>query len=949
LNNQRTMSPFEIPTATYRLQLSCRFTFDDATALAPYLAKLGISHVYASPFLKARAGSSHGYDIVDYHRLNPEIGDDASFARFRAALTAHGLGLILDFVPNHMGVGKADNVWWLEVLEWGWDAAHARYFDIDWHPARHELDGKVLLPILGRAYGEALTAGEIALRFCPTEGTLDFWYFDHRLPLCPRDYPAVLAPLVTEPLSEDRAALAAALRAIVDAVGSATIPLQHTAAVAAKQALAVAAGKLETANLIAAAAERYAGRLGDISSFAALHTLLERQNYRLAYWRAAADEINYRRFFDIIDLAGVRMDRVIVFRDAHEFLGRLVTNGALHGLRIDHVDGMADPQRYCRRLTAFATALAPRDAAGRRSRPYIVVEKILGAGERLPVTWPVAGTTGYDYLAQANALFVDADGYVRLLHHWCRFTANQSSLESEIDRCRRLVIDRSLASELTYLVDWLQAIAEASWFTRDFTRKGLRDALIEFVAAFPVYRTYGTERGITDADRRVIERALRHARRRWIGADATVLDFIASLLTLDIARERPAHFAASRDAILRFVTRFQQYTGAITAKAIEDTLFYRFAPLASVNEVGADPRRPSLSIEAFHHAAAERLARWPSTMLASETHDTKRAEDVRARLNVLSEFPEEWARRVARWHETHAVHRTTLDGQSAPSAIDEYLIYQTVLGAWPATGRPHGEALTDFRRRIAAYALKAAREAKLSTSWTAPNSAYERALHTFVARLLSSDDSNRFLDSIARFAHEFVRLGAINGLAQLVLKATQPGVPDFYQGSEFWDTSLVDPDNRRPVNFAERQAALAALDLGGFALAQRRWRDGWLKLWVTRRLLALRAQHRELFQDGSYHPLTVDDAIKKHVVAYVRRGNGREIVVLACRFARGMPTPASGALWSNRGLRGFVVRGVRYGRLIDVLSGAAIDARRRGIALDNALAALPVAVLRTEG
>ncbi|HEV2263492.1 MAG TPA: malto-oligosyltrehalose synthase [Stellaceae bacterium] len=937
------MSPFAVPTATYRIQLNRTFTFDDAAAVVPYLASLGISHVYASPFLKARAGSTHGYDIVDYRRLNPEIGDEQGLARFGAALAAHGLGLILDFVPNHMGVGKADNAWWLDVLEWGQHARHARYFDIDWHPAKHALEGKVLLPILGRAYGEALTAGEIVLRFDAAGGALDFWYFDHRLPLRPQDYPTVLASLVG-----DRSALARAISAIGGMDPATPQRSLYETAAAMKQALAAAAAEPATLAAITAAVDRCAGTPGDADSFTALHALLERQYYRLAHWHAADDEINYRRFFDIIDLAGIRMDRVTVFRDAHELLGRLVADGALHGLRIDHVDGMADPRRYCRRLNAFAAALAPRDAAGRRWRPYIVVEKILRDSERLPMDWPVSGTTGYEYLALANALFVAPEGYAQLAQYWRGFTGIEDSLETAIDRCRRLMIDRSLASELTYLVDWLQAIAEASWFTRDFTRKGLRDALTTLVAAFPVYRTYVTDRGIGDADRRAIERAWRQARSRSGNGDPAALDFIVSLLTLDIARQRPEHFAASRDAILRFVTRFQQYTGAIAAKAIEDTLFYRVAPLASANEVGADPQRPSLSIEAFHQAAAERLAQWPNTMLASETHDTKRAEDVRARLNVLSEYPDEWARRVARWHELTAAHRATIDGAPAPTPADEYLIYQTVLGAWPATGRPHDAALAEFARRITDYALKAAREAKLETCWTAPNEAYERALGDFVMRILTPEAGNRFLDSMARFAGDFVRLGVINGLAQLVLKATQPGVPDFYQGGEFWDTSLVDPDNRRPVDFAARRDALVALDHGGFALARRRWREGWLKLWLTRQLLALRARFPELFRGGSYHPLTVDDATRNHLVAYSRRLDDSEIVVLVSRLVRQLPAPAPGALWTSDAFADRVVRGIRIGRLTDVFTGASIDAGEHGIALDQALAALPVAVLRAE-
>src|SRR5690348_15300053 len=391
------MSPFSVPTATYRIQLNRTFTFDDAAAVVPYLASLGISHVYASPFLKARAGSTHGYDIVDYHRLNPEIGDEQGLARFGAALAAHGLGLILDFVPNHMGVGKADNAWWLDVLEWGQHAHHARYFDIDWHPAKHALEGKVLLPILGRPYGDALAAGEIALRFDAAAGALDFWYFDHRLPLRPQDYPTVLAPLVG-----NRSDFAQAMSVIGEANPAAPQHALYEMAVAMKQALAAAAAEPATLAAIAAAVDRYAGTAGNADSFASLHALLERQNYRLAHWHAAADEINYRRFFDIIDLAGMRMDRVTVFRDAHELLGRLVADGALHGLRIDHVDGMADPQRYCRRLNAFAAALAPRDTAGRRWRPYIVVEKVLGDGERLPAEWPVSGTTGYGYLTLAH-------------------------------------------------------------------------------------------------------------------------------------------------------------------------------------------------------------------------------------------------------------------------------------------------------------------------------------------------------------------------------------------------------------------------------------------------------------------------------------------------------------------------------------------------------------------
>jgi len=936
-------SPFDTPLATYRLQLHREFTFAHATALLPYLARLGISHVYCSPFLKARAGSTHGYDVVDYSRINPELGDEASFARFCTSLGENGLGLILDFVPNHMGVGHADNAWWLDVLEWGQASPYAGYFDVDWSPPRRDLAGKLLVPVLGKSYGAALTEGEIELRFGAETGTFDFWYADHRLPVSPGDYGAILGPLAHAP------ALARALDALHESFLSEAAPrYQREVASAAKDALAAAARDHSTKQDIEKAVAAWQGIKGDSPSWTRLHELLQRQSFRLAHWRTASDEVNYRRFFDIPELAGMRMGRIVVFRDTHEFLGRLLADGILQGLRIDHVDGLADPQRYCRRLNAFAAAIVPRDGSGKRLRPYILVEKILTGTEKLPQSWPISGTTGYDYLALANGLFIEPTGLAKLQRHWGRFTGRGGdvNVEDEIYRCRLLVIDRNLASELTYLVNWLADITEADWFTRDFTRKRVRDALIEIVAAFSVYRTYVTERGASDDDRRIIAEAVAKAHRRWQGADGEILDFIAALLTLDIRTRNPSHFADKRVAILRFVARFQQYTGAIAAKAVEDTFFYRFVPLASTNEVGASPYRPTTSPGLYHEQMAERTAAWPLGMLASATHDTKRGEDMRARLDVLSEIPDEWARRVSRWQIYNRPHRGEASGRPTPSANDEYLLYQSIVGTWPM--QPSGLLRSDTQRkeyvaRLKAYAIKAAREAKLETSWTAPDEAYEAGFERFIERLFEPAH-NHFTDSLLRFLPPILRFGAFNSLSQLVLKATAPGVPDFYQGNEFWDLSLVDPDNRQPVDYRTRRAALSSLDL---ASAITRWRDGWLKLWLTERLLTLRNRRSGLFATGRYEPLTVTGGGAEHIIAFRRESGDEAVIVIVTRLLSHVIRGELGAFWpGGAALSDTIIR--TDGVWIDHFTGTRIRSEAQTILASAALERLPVAVLSAE-
>jgi len=941
-------SPLDTPLATYRLQLSRDFPFEAAADLVPYLAELGISHLYASPFLKARAGSAHGYDIVDHNQLNPELGGGAGFDALCARLHEHGMGLILDFVPNHMGVGHDDNPLWLDILEWGAASPYAGYFDIDWNPPRPALAGKVLVPVLGQSYGHALANGEIELRFDPASGSLSVWHYDHRFPLAPMDYPEVLREALLALPPARRESLALALRSLEDARG-APPETARSAAEAVKRALRQLAGDADAAGRLGSALAAWRGEAGRPESFARLHELLQRQAYRLAYWRVAADEVNYRRFFDVSDLAGLRMEEKAVFDATHELVGRLIAAGQIHGLRIDHVDGLADPEQYCRVLAAFVALRLGPDERGEARAPCILVEKILAYHEQLRGSWPVAGTTGYDYLALANGLFVDPAGLDRLERIWRGFTGIATPLAEETYRCKRAVIDNILTSELAVLTNLLVQITEADWFSRDFTRQRLRAALAEIAAAFPVYRTYVTGRGSDEADTRDIVWAVEQAKKRWTGTDAEVLDFIRSVLTLEIAETRPDHYRASRAGMLRFIARFQQYTSAVTAKAVEDTLFYRHIPLLSLNEVGGDPRHPALSLEAFHREGPLRARNLPRAMLASETHDTKRAEDVRARLNVLSELPEDWARRIARWHSLNRFSFVETADGVAPTPNDEYLIYQTIVGSWPLeiAGIAAAERwLGAYLERLKAYVIKAMREAKATTSWMLPNERYEAAVLAFVDRILGLAPSNPFLESVIRFVGRIAPLGAAYGLGQLVLKATMPGVPDFYQGSEFWDLSLVDPDNRRPVDFARRRRALAQMRSETVAAMKTRWRDGMLKLHVTAALLRLRAELPELFRDGGYQRLAVEGPAQESVVAFSRRLGDAEVVVVAARLvARHLGTERG--FWPNGDIFiGNNVTGVGARPFVDALTGEAFTATERGLSLDQLLRGLPVAVLR---
>lgn len=868
------------PRATYRLQFSRGFTFADAAALAPYLAGLGVSHLYASPWLKARVGSEHGYDIIDHGAFNPELGGEAAFDELHHALKANGLGQILDFVPNHMGVAQADNAWWLDVLEWGRASPYADWFDIDWAPADVALRNKVLLPFLGDHYGLVLERGELEPRFDPASGTFSVWYFAHRFPLAPHTYAEFFRAAARHAGrgdTETLANLAGAAKRLRIRAGSTHGAAEIRATADAFKRRIAGERSLHDALRLGAAALAVAP--DQPSATAPLHRLLERQAYRLAHWRVAADEINYRRFFDINDLAALRVENPQVFARIHVLVARLLGEGKLDGLRIDHLDGLYDPAQYCRRLRRLVR------------RPfYLVVEKILARHERLRAGWQVAGTTGYDFLNQVNGVLVDARGERLLTRAYERFTGSRRDFDGIARAAKQQIMHTRLSGELHVLARQLYRIAQRHPRTRDYTLQGLTGALEAVVAAFPVYRTYVDGRGADADDRRDIDWAIAQARKRWEGPEGDVFAFLQSALTTDLAKAD--RYGERR--VRRFAMRFQQYTSPVMAKGLEDTALYRYHRLASLCEVGGDPRQFGVPVAAFHRANQERARHWPHAMLATATHDTKRGEDLRARLAALSELAPEWAAEVRHWARLNRAWKQPVHDAPAPDRNDEYLLYQTLVGAWPLewTDADRDERVAgEFVARIQAYMTKALREAKLASSWGNPDLAYEEAMSGFIARILHRDSGRLFLDAFLPLQRRVAESGVHKSLVQLVLKLTCPGVPDIYQGCELWDLNLVDPDNRRPVDFATRAALLARLQAWDGLPADRQvaqvdawrrhWQDGAIKLHVLRRLLALRKAHPELFADGDYLPIAIESIPADSAIAFERLHRGRRIVVAA--------------------------------------------------------------------
>lgn len=920
-----------IPRATYRLQLNRDFTFADAEAVVPQLAALGISHLYVSPILKARAGSRHGYDIIDHDALNPEIGSRADLERLSGVLSRHGMGLVADFVPNHMGIGGADNTWWLDVLEWGEDSPYARFFDIDWQPPRREMKGKVLLPFLGDHYGAVLERGELVPRFDRAEGTISVWYYEHRYPIAVRDYAALLQTAMPKGGEGDALfEVVLELRALSAGQAGRSVSARRAKAAQCKARLAgMAAARPDLAESVDAALAELAG------DAARLHALLEAQSYRVSFWRVAADEINYRRFFDINDLAALRMvEEPDLFERAHRLTLELIHAGLIQGLRIDHVDGLFNPAEYCRMLKARAGEAVP-----------IWVEKILARHEPLRRDWPVAGTTGYEFANLVTGLFVDGDGEAALQSSYARFIGFEMDFEAQVTEAKKRIIDEHMAAELRVLAGRLGRIAASHWRSRDFTLSVLLRALKEVVACLPVYRTYVTSRRVTDNDRRYIGWAMAKARRMG-GVDDTVFDFVAAVLDTSLARDG----LYSRRAVVDFTMRLQQYTGPVMAKGFEDTALYRFNRLIALNEVGGDPLRFGVSASAFHQASRARAREHPHALLATATHDTKRGEDTRARIAVLSELPEEWRQHLERWSQLNQSFRKALESGPAPEANDEIWIYQSLLGAWPDNGAE------DFVERLAAVAVKAVKEAKRRTSWSAPDEAYEQAVAEFVRRIAETGRRNPFLDDFLAFRRRIVPVGMLNGLVQTLLKLTVPGVPDIYQGTELWDLSLVDPDNRRPVDHALRRKLLDSFEGQPLPADIASWRDGAVKLALIRRTLDLRRRMPDVFAQGAYRPLAVRGPRAGNVVAFARSLGERQVVVAvpvqtARLWSDGVSMPPLEAVW--RGVHVEAPKRGGAGRFRDLLSGRMVETvSRRGnavLALTDLFAAFPLALLEESG
>jgi (1->4)-alpha-D-glucan 1-alpha-D-glucosylmutase len=870
-----------IPRATYRLQFHEGFRFSDAAALAPYLARLGISHVYASPYLKARPGSSHGYDIVDHGRLNPKLGSEVDFRAMVAAFRESGLGQLLDFVPNHMGVGGADNPWWLDVLEWGPDSDYAGWFDIDWDPDRRYLHNKLLVPFLGDQYGAVLEDGQFELRFDPEGGGFAVWaYGTHKLPICPLNYERVLGHDHPE------------LERLGDAFSGLPNwrPRVHARARDLQAELATLVRERDDVRAaVEAAVAQLNGKPGRLETWRTLDALIQDQHWRAAHFRVAADDINYRRFFNINELAGLRMELPELFDHAHRFVFSLLEDGTLDGLRIDHVDGLLDPKGYLQRL---------REAAPRPF--YLVVEKILSRHEALREDWPVEGTTGYEFANLVLGLLVDPAGEEGFSRIYAEFIRGVEPFAETVRDCKIRIMLNEMASELNTLARDAARVARQNPRTADFTRNILQRALKEIVACFPVYRTYVDGAVLpTEADRRDIDWAIAQARRNETDLDPSVFDFLHRLLTSDLVAEPRSGF--SRHSVVRFAMRVQQYSGPVMAKGLEDTAFYRYNRFVALNEVGGHPDHFGVSLSAFHKANAQRATRWPHAMLGTSTHDTKRGEDTRARLAVLSEIPEEWARQVQTWSRILRARRGDVEGTAPPDRNDEYLFYQLLLGAWPAeltgTGTPDTEALRGFAGRMEGAMVKSMREAKRHTTWAAPNTAYEEGMLGFLREALDPARSAAFLDAFLPFQEQVARLGFRNSLVQTALKLTLPGMPDIYQGCELWDLSLVDPDNRRPVDYELRRRVLEEV---GAAMAQDRraampsmlenWRDGRAKLALTANLLAYRQERPALFNEGGYEPLAATGEKADQLCAFLRSHGEDRLLVVTSRFPARLET-----------------------------------------------------------
>lgn len=977
---ERQLQMQSLPTATYRIQFNQHCTFREIEEFVPYLFALGVSDLYASPFLQARPGSLHGYDVVNHAVINPEIGTRDELQSLRSTLRQHEMGLLADVVPNHMAADPVLNPWWQDVLENGPSSAFASHFDINWTPLKSDLAQKVLLPVLGNQYGKVLEDGQLIVRY----GDGVFWleYFEHRFPLSLRSYAAILAHRVEELQQElgdehpDVLELLSILTAIKnlphrsETDAELLVERRREKEVVKRRLNELVQRSSRLAEFVDENIRQINGRPGEPRSYDRLDELLQHQAYRLAYWRVAADEINYRRFFDINDLAAICTESPQVFAESHRLLFELLDQGTITGLRIDHPDGLYDPRGYlmalqerrflqlCREAVADMTMPAAgsngepigqpaleqrllelwRPAAEISGSPlarplYVVVEKILAKDEPLPEDWPVHGTVGYDFLNALNGVFVDPRGERKLTAFNHRFTKQSLSFAEMAYHDKRLIVRTSMASELSVLGYRLDAISERNRWTRDFTLNSLTRTLQEVISCFGIYRNYVQEGRVLERDRRYVEEAVALAKRRNPAMDASIFDFVRDVLLLNFRENADEE---ERSSLVRFVGKFQQLTGPIMAKAVEDTTNYRFNRLVSLNEVGGEPARFGISAEEFHRQNLARVPKWSHALNATSTHDTKRSEDVRARINVLSEIPKEWQDRVQRWSRWNRRLKTDLHGVEAPSRNSEYQLYQTLIGIWPDVP-PSGEDHATFVARVRQYLQKVVREAKVNSSWISPNEPYEAALFKFIDGLFDPRHRQPFVRDLDEFARKVAVHGRWNSLSQLLLKLASPGVPDIYQGTELWTLTLVDPDNRQPVKLVEYRDLLnglladmaAALEVPNPSSVVESWLDvntsrtdsstsqvanlilrllddsagGLIKLFATLIGLRTRRLFPQLFTVGTYEPLTVTGPHAEHLLAFLRRHEDRTMLVVVprltvrlCGFAG---KPPIGDVWGD--------------------------------------------------
>ena len=940
-----------IPTCTYRLQFNRWFTFAQAREIVPYLRALGVSDVYASPYFQAGPNSLHGYDIVDHNKLNAAIGSPADYDAWIAELHAHGMGQILDFVPNHMGIAEPGNKWWADVLENGPSSMYAPYFDIDWSPLKSDLHDKVLLPILTDQYGRVLERGELQVRF--EEGAFYLAYQNQKLPIAPGTYRVVLE-MALENLAEYKdeefyGEFQSILTALEYLPRRTEIDPEKIAERAREKEIVKRRleRRCQEASQVQRAIEKALaqinGRPGDPRSFDRLDELLNAQSYRLAFWRVAAEEINYRRFFDVNDLAAIRMELPEVFDAAHQLVVDLVRAGAVTGLRIDHPDGLYLPKEYLealqRRCAKILGIPLPKDGRA----VYMIAEKILTGAEKLRADWPLSGTTGYDFANQVAGVFVDAAAEAEITRTFHRFIGHSIHFGHLVYAKKRLVMRLALANEAEVLGNMLDRLSEKNRWYRDFTFEALARAVRETIACFPVYRTYlAPGQPVSDEDRQVIERAIASAKRRNPAIEESIFNFLRDILLFRFPENLDAQ---GREEHMHFVLKFQQFTGPIMAKGLEDTAFYIYNRLAALNEVGGEPQQFGLSVDAFHERNLDRHRNWPATLLATSTHDTKRSEDVRARMLAISEIAELWRRSLQRWRTVNRRWKKDVNESEAPDANEEYLLYQTLLGTWPvaANGAPVESAGEEYIQRIQAYMTKALNEAKLNTSWIQPNEQWLVATRDFVAKILEATPKNKFLPTFLPVAEEIARLGAINSLAQALLKLTSPGVPDIYQGNETWDFSLVDPDNRRPVDYKRRAEMLSCLSSKTPGEFLQNWPDGRIKMFLTQRALQFRNERADLFRSGNYLPLRASGTFADCCISFARQLDRDWAIVIVPRLSSRSGFPPTGDRWKDTAIE--LPENLSVERAREIFTGRELSIQNRQIRLAEALSILPFAIV----